>query len=470
MPTLAKFAAAAALTAVTALVPAGFAHASGTGSADWGSVGSSDSGSANSGSGSSGQGPQHPTSTCFWFGPTFSATNQELNYAFPDSGALYWAAQFAIPEGAQLTVKGEYAHGRYQSLNSYNVTNNTPTDALNDVSTVPDQGSKNPYLPGANRKGEGGRSYTASVLNQAPPTAPATKAPNTLYAGVADQERTTLIYRLYLPDNGRDITGGVGLPEPELRLASGEVLTGDKLCGAVGAATTTPRLDKLPMDKYLPLRDQPGKPATFPAAESPVWRTYYNTQFGLGCSYLGKCTGTPAKTGGQYSNIDNNYVNSYVSRGFGQVLTLTGTLPKTPRTINGEHRADGNVDMRYWSICNNDSIASTKVIGCLFDEQVPIDKSRRYTIVATLPEDRPVNATEACGVAWLPLSKEGDGAGHLDDGYLIMRNMLPSAGFGHAVQDTKTPGDEKAVMGEYLPDGKYSSKAAFEARGCNPIK
>ncbi|MFD3705393.1 hypothetical protein ACFWUP_19820 [Nocardia sp. NPDC058658] len=113
-------------------------------------------------------GQQHETSTCFW-GPAFSATEQTLNYAFPDSGALYWAAQFAIPAGAELTLKGEYAHARYQSLNSYNITTNSPTSALNDVSTAPDPGSANPYLTGADRTGTDGRSYTATVRNEVVP-------------------------------------------------------------------------------------------------------------------------------------------------------------------------------------------------------------------------------------------------------------------------------------------------------------
>lgn len=60
----------------------------------------------------------------------------------------------------------------------------------------------------------------------------------------------------------------------------------------------------------------------------------------------------------------------------------------------------------------------------------------------------------------------GDGAGHLDDSLLIMRNMLPANDFGHAAHDTRTPGDEKAVMGQYLPDGQYTSKLAFEGSGC----
>lgn len=460
-----KIVAAAALTIAATLLSVSGAAAAPFGSLDTGSLGS---GSVSSGSASGSGDVDHETSTCFWFGPTFSATNPELNYAFPDTGAMYWAAQFNIPEGAELTIKGEFAHARYQSLNSYNISNNTPTAALNDVSTIPDPGSRNPYLPGEKRDGTGSRSYRATVLDEVPPTEGA--APNTLYAGVSGQERTTLVYRVYLPDRGRDVTGDVGLPTPELHLAGGEVLTGEKLCSAVDAASTTPKMDLLAMDKYLSLRDQPGKPLTFPAAQKPVWRAFYNTQFALSCSYLAKCEGTPSRIGGQYSNIDNNYATALLNRGFGEVLTLTGTLPSTPRTLDGAQRTDGNVDMRYWSVCSNESVATTRVLDCLFDEEIPVDAARRYTIAVSLPEDRPANATEACGIAWLPLPAVGDGAGHLEDGYLHLRNMLPSNTFGHAVQDTKIPGDEKAVMGEYLPEGTYSSKAEFEAQGCAPAR
>ncbi|WP_064444502.1 hypothetical protein [Rhodococcus sp. YH3-3] len=143
-----------------------------------------------------------------------------------------------------------------------------------------------------------------------------------------------------------------------------------------------------------------------------------------------------------------------------------GELPRTPKTTGGAKNLDSAVDMRFWSMCSNESLATTKVATCLFDEQMATDADGRYTIVASLPEDRPANATKECGVSWLSLSPAGDGAGHPDDSLLIMRNMLPAKDFSHAAHDTKTPGDEKAVMGEYLPDGQYTSKLAFEGSGC----
>ena len=126
----------------------------------------------------------------------------------------------------------------------------------------------------------------------------------------------------------------------------------------------------------------------------------------------------------------------------------------------------GNGQMRYWSICQNESLYTTKGAGCVYDAQIPVDKHRRYTIVTSTAADRPKNAKAKCGVAYLPWPEAGDGAGHLDDGFLIVRNMLPSSNFHHAVQDTKTPGDEAAVMGPYLPHGAYTTKAAFQQKGC----
>jgi hypothetical protein len=404
----------------------------------------------------------HPaTSNCFWFGPTFTLSDPSLNYAFPDSGAGYWAAQFTMPAGASIVLKGQYAHARYQSLNSYDATTHAPTDALNDVSTAPDAGSANPYLPGALRTSNSHRSYTATVLDQ---TQPAVRAGNTLYAGVAGQTSVTLVYRVYLPDKGRDITGGAGLPRPELHLADGQVLTGQSLCDATSAATTTPPVDPIPPAEYLQLRDQPGEPATFPAEQTPVWRAFYNTDFTLQCGFLGECDTNPQRTGGQYSNRDNNYVAAFTNRQFGPVLELTGKLPVTPQTLAGEPRMKSKVDMRYWSLCDNE-FATTKGVSCIDDEDIPTTADGRYTIVASLPADRPRNATAQCGVAWLPLSATGDGAGHPDDSYLLMRNMLPSADFHHAVQDTTVPGDEQSVMGPYLPTGTYLTVKQFEKTG-----
>lgn len=401
---------------------------------------------------------------CLWV-HTFTADDSDDNYAFPDSGAAYWAATFKVPEGAKLDLVGEFAHARYQSLNSYDIATNAPVDALNDVSTTPDEGSRNPYLPGSLRVGDRARSYTVHVSTD---RVPASGRPaNTLYADVPDQTTQLLLYRVYLPDTGRDITGGVGAPQPRLTLADGEVLTGSAACDELHASAERPAVAMFPMSTYLGLRDQPGKPATFPAKEDPFWLSFYNVQFGVQCTYFDLCTGNPPRVQSQYANIDNKYVSTQVSRGFGPVLTLRGKLPVTPRTMDRRPKMAERVDMRYWSLCTNESMATTRVEDCVFDENVVTDKSGYYTIVVSRPEDRPATAVERCGVTWLAWPERGDGAGHPDDNFLLMRNMLPSPGFAHAVQNTQVPGDERAVMGDYLPRSTYSSTAEFDVKGCD---
>jgi hypothetical protein len=45
--------------------------------------------------------------------------------------------------------------------------------------------------------------------------------------------------------------------------------------------------------------------------------------------------------------------------------------------------------------------------------------------------------------------------------------MLPDPSFAQAIQNTTHPGDEKAVMGDYLPSVTYMSTAQAESAGCH---
>ncbi|WP_432181565.1 hypothetical protein [Streptomyces sp. NBC_00063] len=110
-------------------------------------------------------------SACFWTGP-FVSDNDELNFAYLDTKALYWASHYTLPEGARLTLDGKHPHARYQSLNSYDATTAAPLTALNDQQIQPDKGSRNPFLPGAKRTFPQ-RDWTVEVSPKAPPQDPA---------------------------------------------------------------------------------------------------------------------------------------------------------------------------------------------------------------------------------------------------------------------------------------------------------
>ena len=408
-----------------------------------------------------------PQTDCFWTARMDSkfSTDPERNYAFPDTGAVYWSAQINMPAGSKVILTGQYSHSRYQSINAYDATSHVPTDALNDVSTKPDSGSSNPFIAGARRDGKK-RSYTINIVNE---PAPAQRAQNTIYAGVAGQVGQALMYRVYEPEpfTVSELTGGVGLPAAALRLADGTTLTGQAACSALQAKSGTLPLTKLPESTYRSIREPAGAAATFPAAAKPVFHAFYNIGWAVGCWYGGACVGNPERTGGQYSNIDNQYVAAFVSRGFpaGPVLVLTGKLPTTPMTSSKVTKM-GKGQLRYWSMCQNESLYTTKGAGCIYDSQIPVDKKGNYTIITSLAADRPKNATAKCGIGYIPWPTAGDGAGNLKDGLLLVRNMLPASNFREAIQNTKVPGDEAKVMGSYLPAGSYTTKKQFEKKGC----
>ena len=62
-----------------------------------------------------------PQTDCFWTGIVASKFSDDPaeNYAFPDSGAVYWTAKVTMPEDSTIVFNGKYAHARYQSINTY---------------------------------------------------------------------------------------------------------------------------------------------------------------------------------------------------------------------------------------------------------------------------------------------------------------------------------------------------------------
>ncbi|MGZ8738689.1 MAG: hypothetical protein ACXWW7_16110 [Nocardioides sp.] len=93
------------------------------------------------------------------------------------------------------------------------------------------------------------------------------------------------------------------------------------------------------------------------------------------------------------------------------------------------------------------------------DSRLTTNRRGWFTVVVSTPGDRSANARRGCGVTWLPFGARPTAA-------LIMRNQLPSQRFTHAVQMVERPGEEREVMGDYLPRGRYTSTAGFERLGC----
>ncbi|MCA9574352.1 MAG: hypothetical protein KC668_02920, partial [Myxococcales bacterium] len=93
----------------------------------------------------------------FWGGPKgieygllVGALPIQQPVLYPDGGSSYFVAQFQLPVGASLTIRGEYGHVRYFSFTVAGATSEGGLgngDNLRDVDIDPDPGSYNPFDP-----------------------------------------------------------------------------------------------------------------------------------------------------------------------------------------------------------------------------------------------------------------------------------------------------------------------------------
>ncbi|HEV3128898.1 MAG TPA: hypothetical protein VGY32_07935 [Solirubrobacteraceae bacterium] len=421
---------------------------------------------------------------CFW---GTSYTQETRNIIWPESHTDYPVSTDTIPAGGKIVLHGQFPHSRFFSF-TITSTLLQLRYYLYDVNIKPDPGSTNPFLPGADRNARH-RSYTVTIVDQ-PDPGPSQRQPNTLYAGAAGQSSsasTTFVLgeRVYLPDRGRDFTGGAGDPTASYAAPDGTTTDGQAACtalqtkpGAYNVTNVNPLLfPESKIQQLLAKSSSPEHPATSPA----VWYKYFGPAWILAPYYAGTSDQSmistlPLTATGLGANPANGYVLTWLDRTFGpnhsghNIAVLHGKLPTTPATYAGDPRMQGGTQLRYWSLCNSEGPTSGKTTGpCLADQETPINAQRDYTVVISLPQDRPANATDKCGVAWMNWGTTGDGYTRPRSTLMIMRNLATVAhpAFASAVQNIADPTTIKHVMGSYLPTVTYTTAAKFEKQGCH---
>ena len=413
--------------------------------------------------------------TCFWATGPYSG-DPYLNVAWPDTNTYYWGAKFTMPEGSKLTLEGQFAHARYTSYTSYD-DHGQPVESLADYLIEPVPGHSNPARDGADRTATK-RSYAIEVL---PGGERDTSRQEGFYADGAGSKiihapmnggtRQVLVLRTYTPDKGTGITGGVPLPAPVLTLSDGKVLRGMAACRALNTyqlLQVQPDAFGMPIPRYRELLNLPGKPDTHPATRPSTWYAQFDRKQFEGI-FTGEVGNFERKSEGFYPTVDNQYIRTFINRKFGPVYVLRGKLPLTPKTMNGDARMNvKDADMRYWSICSQRGASNTTVLKCLNDEEIVTNKDRNYIIAFSRASDRPRTAYPECGINWLPIPDDGDGMFDPDQGNMMIRNMLARPDFPNSIQKIRKTGEERDVMGPYLPTGTYLSTAVFEsAFTCN---
>ena len=407
--------------------------------------------------------------SCFWrYGP--SSGDPYINVAYPDANTFYWATTFTIPAGAGLRLEGKFPHSRYISFISYDGAGR-PIESVADYLIKPKAGSVNPYRPGADRNATQ-RDYALEVLD-APPN-PNNKTGMSLVGDERDVlnapkyggGQQVVLYRIYARDKGTDETAGVGLPTPVVTLADGREIRGQEACAAMKTRQPLqldPSAMAVPMEMYHTMLKEAAKVSPyFPATNPPTWHLQLDRDALYGI-YLNKPPADDARRseGGFYPNLDNQYIRAIINRKLGPVFVLRAKAPTTPKTFNGDSRM-GSGDLRYWSWCSNQGFANTRVNECVYDEHIPVGPDGFYTLVLSRKADRPRNATTACGVAWLPMADDGDGAADADVTVLQLRHMLGTGNFANAIQGISKSSSMEKDMGAYFPRGRYMSVSQFE--------
>lgn len=383
---------------------------------------------------------------CSW--PT---TLDSFNLAYPDTSADYWMTHFGSVPATRLEIRGAYPQARYFSFHAYDEAQR-PVASIADEDIRPDDGT-NPFVA----RNAGGGTYTVTIVFEPPPKDP---EPNTVYAGRMENGARNpagwVIYRIYIPDDPEQRTGGVPLPDVTLVTADGAVELPLQPC-TYEPPRAGDEADRRIAESSYPLDGERHVPGTY---DPPVWKRFYGTdrEFRDWCGDYGqRCDQGPKTTSGFLANQQIAYLYARISREFGDVVVVRLRTPTFPDTRGGEHPG-ARRDVRYWSLCQNND-ASQRVVACAADHETVVGRDGYATFVVSDPEDRPANATRREGVSWLPWG------GAYYSGVLIYRHMLPAPGFDAAIQRIPEGTEPATVMRDYLPVVGYCTTERFERRG-----
>lgn len=403
---------------------------------------------------------------------------------YPDPNSSYWFAFLEMPEGSVLDIKGQFPHCRYFQFALYrsdpDMGGYTATgEKFVDHQLEPDEGSVNPFVPGTVRSVED-RDYTIRIANVDEPEDAADREPNTMYAGVGAQIQ--VVYRVYQPDQGYLGDAGAGLPTYRATLADGTELTGDEVKERFNRPLLQGVAPGMPVKQWRALCNDPDndpelRPETTPARNPPLLERYFNNAYNLVGVFKSQDVREakfPAKVEtGFGGDPETLFMMGFLSRAFGPVVVIRGKMPLYPDNWYGEDGTGLKVmtdwECRYMSLIVSEAPPSGMGTDGLSDFQIPLDDDRNYTIVICREEDRPANATDEDGVAWVDFGHKGEGIdddlNREDFAIILFRFMHTNPDWKYDPWKIVEPRTEEEVMGPYFPRMSYTDTATFEAGG-----
>jgi hypothetical protein len=403
---------------------------------------------------------------CAW--PLLFSPEGSGNIQGPDSAARYWIMPFDT-QYETMTIKGTYPNVRFFSFTAYktkdyDATQNTNggfhlvDDHLYDAQIAPDPGSVNPFVVPGNRTG----TYTVVFTRTGSTSGNTIRVPAD--PPVFTSALTWIVLRMYVSDDdpsqsGQSLMGGV--PLPAITLAG---TTGPEQLDTCWPINQWPDISAMGQFLFSPkddLKVDAGTPSSdrlwFASPKDPP-------------SIL-------------WPNPDGKYMMMWPGENYqpGRIIVIRGKAPRFPGAFGhspkgASSRGHRGVDMRYWALCHQNFAAPLPLIGCVTDLTARLEGGDYTTVIS---DDRQRPDWLRPDVNWLPYGDEQYPK------FVVIRNMLPAAGFHHAIQDVwnyksnsctfdlKVPNlpnrkalDDKgpcakAIMGDYYPDAFWCDKSTF---------
>jgi hypothetical protein len=452
-----------------------------------------------------------------------------------DANATYLRLVFIAPFDSSLLIDGDFPHSREMSFHIIRPFDPTFPGTGNlgvmevpmvDVDIEPDAGSVNPFRTGADRNATNRHYHVVFDLKAGDPTDlnpvlqdAHLRAPgNTRVGGPFISTGpygdgailpSTLWLRYYGPDKGLEPLAGVPLPKAIFKLKTGEefwlkpsndLYKERQTILAEGA--TTPPVDPTKTTETL------NGPDVGWSKMFGIWESYaegrarvmnINSDAGtvntvklqirqmLDC-FFNEGPDNPSPGNIAHSATDCPY-NNYLLRNFflgpDKVYVITGKLPTTPRTRNGEATME-KAQARYWSISHTGSGKDRKYQGALYgslmDDEIITNQNNEYIIVYSTKENRPQNAIPENGVTWQDFGTESSQSfvirwmsvypDHYMQEYAPNDQNIPwetGAWMQEGYDKTLVGENKPGVMGPYHPVIHYMTKEQFESLGNKPL-
>lgn len=464
--------------------------------------------------------------------------------ATSDPHNAYLVTPIYAPFGSKVLIEGDFPHARF-----FDVQASAPFEPLNyrfepfgapevplvDADISPDYFSLNPFLPGASRSWPGRHYHVAFRMAIGDPVQlngnafvePIYRRPgNSRYAsglqfqgplgattsnqghgrGIWDVGR--IYVRYYGVDTAAQPLGGVTLPKVTYQLP-------DLRQFYIKAVRPSYEIASIKLPPSDPQEPAPGNSTAGWTKQTDICGSAYYGLSGA-AQFSGPdqlqyvrdiCRGIGGRNltfsgpmGYEASNTSASTVNYFLrsmSLGLHKVVVLTGRLPTTPHTLNGDLFMS-LAQARYWSLTGDavpsfdeiirgqffgDKLAAaigTASIHSIADEEVTTDAQHRYVIVLSRPEDRPANATAANGVTWVNWGVRGSTiwllrwmtvAPDWSFAQSPTSNVLPASkatAYSATFEPSVLGGNSQTgTLGDLLPQVHYMAPTDFEALGAN---